>query len=115
MQSLTQKQETDFATIFGTLFVLKTAAEYLAVMQGLMAERKANYALNKSKKAEEAVVTVYQSLEREATKKLSPAEKQIILDSAEQHNNLVYSFFLLSQQEQLRVKNLIDKIKKERK
>lgn len=108
------KQELDFNTLFGTLFSLDATIEYTQVSQGLFAEKGANYARNKAKDAEVACSVLYNSLIREVTKNMTPIEKQTTLEHIENHKNLVYDFFLLDGQEQVRIRKLIDKIKKER-
>lgn len=114
-ETLPSKEELDFSYVYGTLFSLSATIEYIQAIQGLMAERKANYARNKARKAEIACQAVYNTLEREITKNMSPEQKQVSLDAIEHHKNTVYNFFLLSSDEQRRVCNLMDKLKKERK
>ena len=114
MQSeLTEKQQLDFSTIYGSIFALGVTVEYLSAVQGLLAERGAKYALNKAREAEKSCEVVLTTLNREMTKRMTPEEKAISEHAIEFHKDLVYSFFLLDTDKQRRVSSLIKKLKAE--
>lgn len=108
------KEELDFSTVYGTLFSLGTTVEYLACLRGLMLERNAKYVANKAKQAEDACQFVYDTLEREMMKRLTLEEKAIAMAAIDHHKLLIYDFFLMDNNDQHRVKQLMDKIKKQR-
>jgi len=113
-QQLTEKQQLDFSTIYGSIFALGVTVEYMSAVQGLLAERNAKYALNKAREAEKACEVVLTTLHREMTKRMTAEEKAISDHAIEHHKDLVYSFFLLDTTDQKRIKNLMDKIKREK-
>lgn len=112
-EELSTKDQLDFATVYGCIFSLSTTIEYLACTQGLMAERGANYARNKAKAAEEACQVVYNTLEREITKRMNDEQKKVALTAIDEHKKMVYDIFLLTPDHQRRIKSLINKLQKE--
>lgn len=106
--------ELDFSVLYGTLFTIDNAREYLIASGAMFSEHGHKYIVNKCKEAENALNTVYNALMRGATKNLNDIEKKVIMDALEQHKTLVYRFFLLDEQDQTRVAGLINKILKEK-
>lgn len=108
------RDEMDFNTLYGCMFSLSTSIEYLICVRGIMLERKINYPANKALQAENACQVIYNSLEREITKYMTPEQREIALSAVEYHKQIVYDFFLMDNNDQHRVKQLMDKIKKQR-
>lgn len=112
-EELTTKDQIDFAYIYGTIFSLTTTIEFLTAIQGLMAERRANYAQNKAREAEYACQKVHDMLLREITKLMTPEEKELSSKAIDNHKETIYDFFMLTADHQRRIKTLIAKLKKE--
>lgn len=108
-----KEQALDFNTLFGCLFTVGNAIEYLTVMAVHLKEHKANYVANKCNEAVSACNKAYEPLMRALMANLSPAEKELITEALERNKELVYKLFLLDETDQKRVSNLIDKINRE--
>lgn len=112
-EELTTKDQIDFSYVYGTIFSLSTTIEFLVAIQGLMGERKANYAQNKAREAEKACQLVYDILNREITKRMTAEQKVISQTAIDEHKGVIYDFFMLNYDRQRRVKSLIAKLTKE--
>lgn len=113
-ESLSPKDEYDFNVIYGCLFSLDVTVEYLAAVQVVMSDRKANYVSNKSREAAKACGFVKNVIQREITKRMTPEQKAIAMAAVEHQKKLIFDFFLMDANDQHRIENLIKKIKKEK-
>lgn len=112
-EEVSTKDQQDFDVIYGTIFSLATVHEFLEGVQGIMGERKANYARNKAREAQTACKFVHDLLLREITKRMTPEQRAIAECAVEEHRNIIYDFFMLTNDHQRRVKGLIKKLKDE--
>lgn len=110
MDLLTEKQLLDFSVISGTIFSLSTTVEYLDECKPIMGERKANYAINKTKEAYTACNKLLIILESEFKKTLSQETKDMFDQNMDRHKALVYKMFTLDEHDQKRVTGLINKL-----
>lgn len=114
VQETIPSEDVSFAHIYSALFALSVSVEVLQALQGILSERKHNYAINKAKEAEKACNTAYKVVERAIVRGLLPEQSKIMLEAVEQQKSTMYDFFLLDTEDQRRVRGLIAKIKKDR-
>ena len=112
-QEITDEQLAEFNILYGSLFALSLASEYLDVLKAVIRSRRSNHTLNKVIASEKANDTLFAVIKREFTKSLSPEEKTVVLKAIEEQRNFTYEIFELDGKGQERVKGLIKRIKKE--
>jgi predicted transcriptional regulator with HTH domain len=113
-ETLSPKDEYDFNVVYGCLFSLSVTTEYLDAVRVVMDDRKAKYVSNKSKEAQKACEFVKTTIEREITKRMNDEQKTIALGAVEQQKQIIYDFFLMDTNDQHRIKQLINKLKREK-
>lgn len=112
METLSEEQQAEFSILYGSLFSLSLASEYLDVLKAVIRSRNSNHTLNKVVASEKANDTLLAVIQREFLKRLSPAEKQVTIKAIEEQREFVYTILELDATEQNRVRSLIKKIQR---
>lgn len=112
--TMTEGEAYEFNLQYATLFLTETIVTYFEAVQAIYSLKGDNYTTNKLKEAETACIKAIVCIKRNLTAGMPEQQKEIALQAVEHHKGLVYEIFSLEVDEQARVRNLITKLKKER-
>lgn len=112
-QNLTETEEASFQLLYGFIFSMSMASEYIDGIKHMLQSAGGRNALSKVLSAEETLKSLKGTIWHHFTKNM-PREQVVVFEQAiESHSETVYKMFSLDPEKQREVWNLIEELNKE--